>query len=268
MYTKNLNDESIIFRHTHIFIYMETKICKTKRDGVIACGLEKTKDEFYKGSSLCKSCSKQLNNLRKEYRIIYRKDYYQKNKDYYKKKGEEYRDTNKEYFVEYRKNNKESINEKIREHYYNNVEKINQKNREWIENNLERHREHNRKSAAKSRKNNPEKHRWRYILKETLKKLNKDKIDKTIVLLGYSPKELKLYLESLSSNWYEYEIDHKIPLTWFITETPVSLVNDFRNLQLLDKSKNSSKRNFYMDDVDENYYNEVKQYIKKEYLKN
>ena len=115
-------------------------------------------------------------------------------------------------------------------------------------------------------KNNPEKHRWRYILKETLKKLNKNKNDKTIVLLGYSPKELKIFLESLLPNWFEYEIDHKIPLTWFISDTPVNLVNDFRNLQLLDKSKNSSKRNFYMDDVDIDYFNEVKQYIKKEKL--
>lgn len=44
-------------------------------------------------------------------------------------------------------------------------------------------------------------------------------------------------------------------------------INDFRNLQLLDKSKNSSKRNFYMDDVDNDYFNEVKRYIKKEKLK-
>jgi hypothetical protein len=246
---------------------MDTKICKTKRENVEGCGIEKSKDDFYKGSSLCKTCSKQVNKLRGEYLRKYCKEHYQKNKDYYKKKGEEYRNANKKYFIEYRKNNKESINKKIREHYYNNIEKINQKNKKWIENNPDKHREYNRISAANSRKNNPEKHRWRYLLKETLKKLNKGKINKTIVLLGYSPKELKIYLESLSPNWSDYEIDHKIPLTWFMSDTPVSLVNDFRNLQLLTKSKNSSKRNFYMDNVDTNYFNEVKQYIKKEKLK-
>jgi hypothetical protein len=247
---------------------METKICKTKRDGVIACGIEKLKDEFYKGSSLCKVCCKQLNKLNREYYLKYSKDNYQKNKEYYKKKGEEYREKNKDYFIKYREENKESINQKIREHYYNNVENIKKKNKKWRENNIDKHREYNKISAAKSRKNEPEKHRWRYILKETLKKLNKNKTDKTIVLLGYSPKELKLYLESLSPNWFDYEIDHKIPLTWFISDTPVILVNDFRNLQLLSKSKNSSKRNFYMDDVDEDYFNEIKKYIKKEYLNN
>lgn len=245
---------------------METKICKTKRENVKACGIEKPKDEFYKGSSLCKICSKKLNSLKKEYHRKYSREYYQKNKDYFREKGEEYRKINKDYFIKYRDENKESINQKIRDHYYNNLEKIKEKNKKWRENNIDKHREHNRISAAKSRKNEPEKHRWRYILKETLKKLDKNKTDKTIVLLGYSPKELKVYLESLSPSWFDYEIDHKIPLTWFISETPVNLVNDFRNLQLLDKSKNSSKRNFYMDNVDPDYFDEVKQYIKKEKL--
>jgi len=245
---------------------MDTKICKTKREGVVACGLEKPKHEFYKGSSLCKICHKQLNKLNREYKLKYSKDDYQKNKEYYKEKGKVYRELNKDYFIEYRKNNKVSINKKSKEHYYNNINKIKEKNKKWREKNPEKHKEYNRLSAKKSRKTQPEKHRWRYILKETLKKLNKNKNDKTIVLLGYSPKELKEYLQTLSINWYDYEIDHKIPLTWFISDTPVRLVNDFRNLQLLNKSKNSKKRNFYMDEVDLEYFNEVKQYIKKEYL--
>ena len=93
-----------------------------------------------------------------------------------------------------------------------------------------------------------------------------DKDDKTIVLLGYSPQELKKHLETLSLEWVNYEIDHKIPITWFEENTPVSVVNDFRNLQLLSKSENNKKRNFWMSDVDDVYLNEVKQYIKKEYL--
>lgn len=243
---------------------METKICKTKRDEVVSCGLEKPKDEFYKGSSLCKECSKQLYKINKEYNINYQKNKYQNNKEYYKKKGEEYRKLNKEYFIEYRGINKEKINEKIREYYYVNREKINEKNKKWIKNNPDKHKEYNRISAAKSRKENPEKHRWRYLLKETLKNL--DKNEKTITLLGYSPKELKDYLISLSPNWFDYEIDHKIPLTWFIEDTPVNLINDFRNLQLLTKSENSKKRNFYMSEVDKFFFEEIKKYIKYEFL--
>lgn len=246
---------------------METKICKTKIKNATACGLEKPKEEFYKGSSLCKLCHKQLYQLNKEYKLKLSSKNYKKNKDYYKKKGEEYRELNKNYFVEYRKNNKESINKKVREYYINNIDKVQEKNKKWRESNPEKHREYNRISAKKSRKCEPQKHRWRGILRETLKKLNKDKSEKTISLLGYSPEELHLYLKTMSSNWYEYEIDHRIPLSWFIDETPVNLVNDFRNLQLLDKSTNSSKRNFYMNNVDEKYFDEIKQYIKKEYLK-
>jgi hypothetical protein len=250
---------------------METKICKTKIKKAVACGLQKPKDDFYKGSSLCKVCHKQLYkelyNLNKEYRLRISKENYKKNKEYYKTKGEEYRETNKEYFVEYRKKNKESINQKIRDYYYNNVSKVTEKNKKWRENNPEKHREYNRISAKKSRQINPQKHRWRGILKETLKKLNMDKSNTTISLLGYSPEDLHLYLKTMSLNWYDYEIDHKIPLSWFVDETPVNLVNDFRNLQLLDKSTNSSKRNFYMNEVDEKYFDEIKQYIKKEYLK-
>jgi hypothetical protein len=246
---------------------METKICKTKRKDVISCGLEKPKDEFYERGSLCKECYKQINKLRKDYIKEYNKKNYQKNKEYYKKKGEEYRKNKKDYFTEYRKNNKEKINQKIRKHYYDNIEKIKEKNKIWKKNNIDKHREHNRLSAQKSRKNTPEKHRWRYILKETLKKLNKQKNEKTIKLLGYSPKELKNYLESLSQNWVDYEIDHKIPLTWFISETPVNIVNDFRNLQLLTKSENNKKRNFYMSEVDKDFFEEIKKYIKEEFLK-
>lgn len=246
---------------------METKICKTKRSGIVACGLTKPKDKFYKGSSLCKECSKQLSKLRSEYNKEYREKNKEKYKEYFRLKSKEYREKNKEYFQMYRENNKEIITKKSREHYKNNVDKIKEKNKKWRENNPEKHREYNRISAAKSRKGQPEKHRWRYILKETLKKLNKEKNDKTIKLLGYSPKELKEYLLTLSPNWSEFEIDHKIPLTWFIPSTPVSLINDFRNLQLLTKSENNKKRNYYMSDVDNDFFNEIKKYIKKEYLK-
>jgi hypothetical protein len=65
---------------------METKICKTKREGVIPCGLTKPKDDFYKGCSLCKICYKQLNKLNIEYRRKYSKDMYQKKKNILKKR--------------------------------------------------------------------------------------------------------------------------------------------------------------------------------------
>lgn len=246
---------------------METKICKTKRVNFTACGIEKTVNEFYKGGSLCKTCSKKLNDLRgKDYFRKKSKENWEKNKEYYRQKSKEYREKNKEYFQKYRDDNKEYIRDRYKEYYSENNEKVGEKNKKWREENIEKHKEYNRKSAQKSRKENPEKHRWRYLLKETLKKIKKDKDDKTIVLLGYSPEELKKYLETLSSDWVKYEIDHKIPITWFKEDTPASVVNDFRNLQLLTKSENNKKRNFWMSDVDDVYLNEIKNYIKEKHI--
>lgn len=245
---------------------METKICKTKRENVIACGLEKSKDDFYKGSSLCKKCFKQLNEINKEYHLKYSRQHYQNNKEYYKISGENYRKDNKEYFQKYRDENRDKINENFIQYYQNNRDIVQEKNKNWREKNIDKHREYNRVSAKKDRENNPHKYRWRYLLKNTLKKLGKKKEDKTIDLLGYSPIELKKFLETINENWFEFEIDHKIPITWFVSDTPPSVVNNFKNLQLLEKSPNSSKRNFYMDEVSEEFWEEIKIYIKEEFL--
>ena len=35
---------------------MENKLCKTKRENFIACGMIKPIEDFYNGSSLCKEC--------------------------------------------------------------------------------------------------------------------------------------------------------------------------------------------------------------------
>lgn len=246
---------------------METKICKTKRKNVIACGNEKSKDDFYKGSSLCKECFKQLNELTKEYRLAYSKKQYKENKEYYQKLGVEYRENNKEYFINYREGNKDKINENFKTYYQENKDKVQEKNKKWREENIEKHREYNKISARNDRKNNPHKYRWRYLLKNTLEKLGKKKEGKTISLLGYSPIELKSFLEKLNEKWFEYEIDHKIPITWFKAETPPSIVNNFNNLQLLKKGINSSKRNFYMDNVSTEYWDEASVFIKEEFLK-
>ncbi len=218
---------------------MENKICKTKRQDIISCGLEKSINEFSKGSSLCKNCNKIA--------------------------SQKYRDDNQKYFQKYRDDNKTKINENYKEYYQDNKDKVQEKNKKWREENIDKHREYNKITARNDRRDNPHKYRWRYLLKNTLKTFGNKKEDKTVQLLGYSPIELKLFLESLDVNWIEFEIDHKIPITWFKPETPPNIVNDFRNLQLLKKGENSSKRNFYMDEVSEDFWYEVKKFIKEEY---
>jgi hypothetical protein len=71
-------------------------------------------------------------------------------------------------------------------------------------------------------------------------------------------------MEKLTPDWRDFEIDHKIPLSWFKNDTPPNIPNDFRNLHLKNKSENSSKKNYYMDGVSEDYWVIVKEYLKED----
>lgn len=245
---------------------MDTKICKTKRNNVIPCGEEKPISEFYKGSSLCKECSKLIYNTRKEYHKEYSKIQYETNKEYYIKKREEYRENNPEYFITYRENNKKQINDYSKNHYNENKSYYKEKTYKWKENNPDKWREINKRNMKNSRLQKPHIHRWRYLLKNTIQKSNLNKETETSLLLGYSPSEFKNFMESLDPNWMNYEIDHKIPLSWFKDNTPPNIPNNLQNLQLMDKSSNSSKRNFFMNKVSDQYWEESKKYIKEEII--
>ena len=91
-----------------------------------------------------------------------------------------------------------------------------------------------------------------------------NKENTTFESLGYSPLEFRDFMEKLNPNWRDFEIDHKIPLSWFKNDTPPNIPNDFRNLHLKNKSENSSKKNYYMDDVSEDYWGVVKEYLKED----
>lgn len=51
------------------------------------------------------------------------------------------------------------------------------------------------------------------------------------------------------------ELDHLIPVTWFLQETPANIVNSLDNLQLITKEENIKKRNFYASPVKREFYN-------------
>ena len=66
-------------------------------------------------------------------------------------------------------------------------------------------------------------------------------------------------------NWNIDQVDHKVPISWFIETTPPHIVNDLRNLQPLNEGKNKSKRNFYSHKIDKDYYDLILEYIKEKY---
>lgn len=112
----------------------------------------------------------------------------------------------------------------------------------------------------------PEVGKWRDLLTMTLKATGKKKNTKTEKLLGYNSKQLKEHLDKQGMNWDKHTIDHKIPLSWFKPSVPCNLINSLINLQPLTTEGNSSKSNRFCSPVPSSYIEEVKPYIKKQYL--
>jgi len=215
-----------------------------------------------------------------------RNEYNIKNKNIIKEKRKEYdiknKETRKEYQKQYRTDNKDIIKEKVK--FYNK--------KYWIENkenkkknrkkhqldNPELYKEYNKNFHIKNpsylkeyeQKTNilyPHLRKWRNLLSQTLKRLNKEKLTSTQTLLGYSSQELKEYLDNMGMDWNYHHIDHKIPVTWFKSDTPVHIVNDLRNLQPLPPQENRTKLNTFMTPVPSDYLEMVGKWIKEEYKK-
>lgn len=64
----------------------------------------------------------------------------------------------------------------------------------------------------------------------------------------------------------QYHIDHRIPKNWFKSSTPKGIVNDIRNLQVIDATYNVSKKDRWADPVCLEYLEIAKPYIKKDFL--
>tara|TARA_R100000700_G_C3151749_1_gene130202 strand:+ start:351 stop:944 length:594 start_codon:yes stop_codon:yes gene_type:complete len=118
------------------------------------------------------------------------------------------------------------------------------------------------KNQRENRQTNPEKYIAREILSNTIKRLDTTKSASTDEMNGYSADELNRHLSALNENWRDYEIDHKIPVSWFKKGTPIHIINDLRNLQPLSAKENRSKNNRYADDVPEEYKEIVKSFLK------
>lgn len=107
--------------------------------------------------------------------------------------------------------------------------------------------------------------RWRNLLTATLTCIKKEKWGSTRDLLQYSALDLKEHLDSIDKDWLKKEVDHIVPMSWFINETPPHIINDLRNLSVLTKKENQKKSNKFSGKVEEGYYNIVKQYLKEKY---
>lgn len=133
---------------------------------------------------------------------------------------------------------------------------------QWWVNNRDKKRQYHLNDKAKRY----HVHRWRDLLSNTLKQLNTSKSTSTKKLLGYSAEQLKEHLDKQGIDWNKHHIDHKIPVSWFESNTPPHIVNDLRNLQPLSAEENQSKLNRFGSPTDSSYIDEIRIYIKEEYL--
>ncbi len=198
---------------------METKICCT-------CKNEKELEEFHRHkngklgrAARCKSCSKINQNVRKE-----------KKKEYDKK---------------YRIKNKDKIDNRIKNYTIKNKKKISIRKLEWSRKNKNRINENIRK-----RKNSEPIFKLKVLFRTKLNKILKVKKNKTFEIIGCSPNELKIHLESQFKNgmtWqnhghYGWHIDHIIPLSTGKTYNELIKLSHYTNLQPLWWYENLEKR--------------------------
>jgi hypothetical protein len=195
------------------------------------CKSEKELFEFTKDKNKkdglninCRSCCKIIYT---EYRNKNKEKESERGKKYNKEKRKIDKDKVKEYKKNYFQKNKESITQKRREKYKLNKEEINE-----------------------LRRNNAPKRLCERIgssIRCILKKNGYVKISRTHEIIGCTPLELKIHIESKFEDWmnwnnyglyngelnYGWEIDHIVPLSSAKSEEDILKLNHYSNLQPL-----------------------------------
>ena len=210
------------------------------------CEIEQDISNYYKDknkkdgiSNRCKQCH---NNSAKQHYIKNKENYIQKSNEYYyenkdnilkkQKLKPSYSKLNPGYYKEYRKRNIEKARK-----YRNQYDK---KLREGIEYNTLN------------------------IIKSQIYNFLKNKKGKTTEeLLGYTYQDFVNNIGLISKG---YELDHKIPISWFKTGTPIDIIWHLENLQITTKEYNRKKHNTYADIVSASYYKTVIEWIQKHHL--
>lgn len=199
------------------------------------CKQTKSASDFYKSSKhidglqrQCKLCRK--NAEKPHLSAIRAKTYRENNLEKCKSISKAWREKNANYSIEY---------------YYKNKEL-------WLKRTARYRRDKYREDEAYRIQQLLSVQVWYYLS-------GRSKKGRTMDLLGYTVEDFVL---AKGNGEIDQQIDHKIPITWFQEDTPVSLIWHLDNLQWLDKTINQSKGNRYADAVTEEYYLLVAPYLK------
>lgn len=161
----------------------------------------------------------------------------------------------------YQDKNKEKVNKKSLEYYYKNCKELNLSHKSYVEKTKEKRNKYWRE-YSKNRWENDPKYKIQKLLRKHIYYYLKFKSKKTEELLGYSYEK---FLEILGEIPKDYHLDHKIPISWFKSNTPVNIIWNLENLHYISPFRNSSKGNRFAHPITEEYKNSIKHYIKTKY---
>jgi len=211
------------------------------------CNVEKELNLFNKNKSKvdglhiwCKECSSNLNKIR------------------YESQSKSIKEKTSEYYY----SNKDIILPKLKIYREQDEIKIKQKSyiKNWVKDNIDSYRQYQNDYTKKRRKNDP---RFKTIcdLRSQINAYfqNKIKNERTEVLLGYNYEE---FINRIGIKDPNQEIDHKIPINWFLNETPIDIIWDLDNLQLTTKEYNRTKKDTFADPISIKFHQTVIKWIK------
>jgi Zn ribbon nucleic-acid-binding protein len=216
------------------------------------CQIEKNIDLFSKNQKQCKECVKQYYQKDKEKIKLKTKNRYENNKSLILDNQRQYYQENKENRINYQKQysleNKDKIQQNNKIYYQENKDKIKYRAKEWIKNKY---------------KNNEEFRIQTKLNLQIIKYLRQSQnITKLPSILGYNVND---FIKKVGSPKNNEDIDHKVPISWFEKETPISIIWSLENLQIIESTINKSKSNHYNHPISDEYKQSILKYIKTKY---
>jgi hypothetical protein len=202
-------------------------------------GIESRAKNGYKPR--CKKCTNEY------YREFYATSYREKKIEIEKQRYRDNTEQKKNYGKKWYKKNKDSIKKYLKKYRHENRLELNAKSCEYI---------------SKRRKTDPLFRAQQFLRKQVIR-LVKNKTNRTNKLLKYGAHDLVNHLGRMPNA--DENIDHKIPITWFIEDTPAHIVCHLENLHILNASENFKKNNTYSHPVSAEYHKMCIGYIKEKY---
>jgi hypothetical protein len=236
------------------------------------CGVEKPICDFVKRSdrkckfgARCKLCCNEYhrehNRKNPEKSRQYYTTYRNKNPELIKERQRKYdaSETRKQKKAEWREKNPDKVINQHLNYWRDHKDEIRlqrtsrvAENKKWREDNSDILRKQRNAWLKNKLRTDPE-YNFIWCLRTKIRCfLNGSKSSKTEALLGYTFKDLIKKLGRIP-NPGEH-LDHKIPISWFKPGTPINVIWDLSNLQIIPVSKNCKKVNLFSHPVPFDYY--------------